>query len=183
MAWTEEQRQKMAASWTPERKAHMRAVRMAQVEKQRQKAVAKAQKMLAAEDEPETVTVIAHRSNGKQPPFDWENSPLVDIINRLADMKREYDRCAQIVLRRQSPQLSMYKCWTVETSRHPDHPPPRDILRQCVRDIPDGKEKYRDDGAFDIVNGIKLRNTVRCCSMLCHQFYTSLKPIGALSRH
>src|ERR1700685_4201639 len=33
-------------------------------------------------------------------PFDWENCTLTEAVNKQADMKREYDRISEIVLRR-----------------------------------------------------------------------------------
>lgn len=113
----------------------------------------------------------------------WKTAKMGDVLGKLGDLKRAYDRIAQIVLQRQQPAVLIRKCWTVEKDRHKDIVAPRNILNQCRRDVQDGRELFRDDGAFEMVDGVKLQKTAVCCSQLCYQFYQNSKPIAALSRH
>ncbi len=110
-------------------------------------------------------------------PFDWHESPLQQAVERLNDLKREYDRAAQIVLSRQSRVPVIYKCWSQEHKELV----PRNALAQCRHTLPDiGKAVFIDNGYKDKDGNIR---TICCCSMLCYMAYQQSKPLAALSRH
>jgi hypothetical protein len=110
--------------------------------------------------------------------FDWENCPLVDAINKQADMKREYERISQIVLRRQNPPGRRWTCWT---DSHKDliranmtAPNSRAVIQACLKSGEDGKQSFRDDGRFIIENGVKRLQPAFCCNAFCFRAYQQL---------
>lgn len=125
---------------------------------------------------PPPVTVAA------SPAFDWHAAPLPDVITRLADLRREYDRCAEIVLARQSTTRARWTCWT-QLHRDDHSLVSASVARLCRKTGDDGKWASRDDGVFKIVDGIRIPDPVFCCSALCHEAYLKSKPLNALSRH
>lgn len=98
------------------------------------------------------------------PASPWESLPLGDAINKLADLKREYDRAAQILMQRQSRETRIWLCWT---AKHKDIVA-RATLAQCKVRIVDGKWVHKDDGARDEKGAL---SPEVCCSMLCYQSY------------
>lgn len=111
--------------------------------------------------------------------FDWERSSLPEAMQRLADMKREYDRVSQIVLRRQSVSTPQ---WTCFTQLHKDLIP-KSVQALCRKTGENGKWASRDDGAFKTVDGIRVPDPQFCCSAICHEYYLKSKPMHSLSRH
>lgn len=110
--------------------------------------------------------------------FDWETCPVLEAIQKLADFKREYDRVAQIVIRRQSIAPAILTCWSQEHKSLV----PKSILAVCRKTIPDGRWVSRDDGAFIMQDGIKLFKPAVCCSVLCDTAYRQSRSVTALSR-
>jgi hypothetical protein len=109
-------------------------------------------------------------------PFDWETCPLNDAINKQAEMKREYDRISAIVLKRQNPNGRRWTCFT-EESRLEKSPIviPKSVLAQCARTGEDGKWKFRDDGRFVTVNGMRTPKPAFCCNAFCFQLYQAYR--------
>lgn len=101
--------------------------------------------------------------------FDWEDAPLDAAINRAADLKRELDRVQAIVLRRQNPPKKMWTCWTQENKTRVEIP--RKVLQECLRKGEDGKWKFRDDGRFEVVDGVRTLKPAFCCNYLCFAIY------------
>lgn len=108
--------------------------------------------------------------------FDWENCLLVEAINKQAEMKREYERISAIVLKRQNPNGRRWTCWT-EENRLAKSPLqiPKSVLAQCARTGEDGKWKFRDDGRFVEVNGMRTLKPAFCCNAFCYQLYQSYR--------
>lgn len=100
--------------------------------------------------------------------FSWNDSPLGEAINRLSDLKREYDMAAQIIMQRQSREPVVYTCWS---QGHKDSVA-RAALAQCKVTIRDGKWASRDDGAKDDEGKV---SPAVCCSMLCYQSYSEYR--------
>jgi hypothetical protein len=111
--------------------------------------------------------------------FDWSCAPLPEALARLADFKRDYDKAAQIVLRRTAANKKVWPCWT---QSHKDIVP-NSVLALCKKEIEDGRWASRDDGNFKMVDGIRVPDPVICCNHLCHEMYMKSKPMMALSRH
>lgn len=101
--------------------------------------------------------------------FDWEEAPLGEAINRAADLKREYERVQQIILRRRNPPRAMWTCWTEENRKTLEIP--RKVLQECLRKGEDGKWKFRDDGRFVVVDGVRTLKPAFCCNYLCYSAY------------
>jgi hypothetical protein len=122
----------------------------------------------------------AHRAATSANGFDWEKSPLPEALNKLADLKRDYDRILQVVLRRQSASKPQ---WTCFTQAHKDIAP-QSVQKLCLKNGQDGKWAFRDDGCFrTTAEGIRIPEPVFCCNHLCFAFYQGHKPLMALSRH
>jgi len=116
--------------------------------------------------------------------FDWWEVPLLTAVERLNNIKREYDRAAQIVLQRQSqlPPGPLH-CWVWDNRERPDMP--KAAVAQCKRLIADrAKAAFTNDGYKDHPGDAteKIRS-IYACSMLCFQAYQQLRPVGGLSRH
>ncbi len=116
--------------------------------------------------------------------FDWWAVPLPQALERLNNLKREYDRAAQIVLQRQSqlPPEPLH-CWVWDNRERPDMP--KTAVAQCKRTIADrAKAAFCNDGFKDRPGDPteKIRS-IYCCGMVCFQAYQSLRPVGGLSRH
>lgn len=101
--------------------------------------------------------------------FDWEESPLSEAINKAAEMKRELDRVQAIVLRRQNPPKKMWTCWTELMRKEIEIP--RSVTSQCLKRGEDGKWKFRDDGRFVTVDGVRTLQPAFCCNFLCYAVY------------
>lgn len=101
--------------------------------------------------------------------FDWEDAPLAEAINKAADMKRELDRVQAIVLRRQNPPKKMWTCWTELMRKEIEIP--RSVTSQCLKRGEDGKWKFRDDGRFVTVDGVRTLQPAFCCNFLCYAVY------------
>ena len=104
--------------------------------------------------------------------FDWETCPLTEAINKQAEMKREYERISAILLKRQNPNGRRWTCYTEEVrlAKGPSQLP-RSVLAQCLRTGDDGKWKFRDDGRFVIVNGVRTLKPAFCCNSFCFSLY------------
>lgn len=125
-------------------------------------------------------TIITPMEEEAKPlPSYWHKAPLDDAIVRLGELKREYDKAAQIVLSRQSESKPRWTCWT---QLHKDIVP-KSVQSLCRKSGDDGKWASRDDGAFEMKNGIKVPSPVFCCSAICHEYYLKSKPMNSLSRH
>jgi hypothetical protein len=109
--------------------------------------------------------------------FDWETCPLTEAINKAADMKREYDRVSAIVLRRQNPNGRRWTCYTEEVrlTKGQVGKIPSSVLAQCLRTGEDGKWKFRDDGRFVLVNGVRTLKPAFCCNAFCYQLYQAAR--------
>jgi hypothetical protein len=111
--------------------------------------------------------------------FDWEGAPLEAATAKLADMRREYDRAATIVLKRQSASKPQWICWT---QLHKDIVPVS-VLRLCRKTGDEGRWAFRDDGVFKMVDGLRVPDPAFCCNTYCFEVYQKAKPMAALSRH
>lgn len=129
--------------------------------------------------------------------FDWWEAPLLYTVEKLNNLKREYDRAAQIVLQRQSqaPAEPLH-CWVWDNrDRKWPGPPdvkgnpttiqvPRTAVTQCKRTIPDrSKAAFTNDGWIDPDDPARKVHSIYACSMQCYMAYNQLRPIGGLSRH
>lgn len=112
--------------------------------------------------------IVGHSSFGSLG-FDWEESPLSEAINKAAEMKRELDRVQAIVLRRQNPPKKMWTCWTELMKKEIEIP--RSVTSQCLKRGEDGKWKFRDDGRFVTVDGVRTLQPAFCCNFLCYAIY------------
>jgi hypothetical protein len=114
----------------------------------------------------------------KEQEFDWENCPLVDAINKQADMRREFERVSAILLRRQNPPGKRWTCWTQENLNlirgnfSPQNA--RAVIQACLRSGEDGRQSFRDDGRFVIENGVKRLKPAFCCNAFCFKAYQQL---------
>jgi hypothetical protein len=111
--------------------------------------------------------------------LDWESAPLPEILARLADMKREYDRVAQIVLRRQTRNSPRWTCWTQLNKDKV----PKTVTAQCRKSGDDGRWAFRDDGVFATKDGIRVPTPVFCCNHVCTEYFLKSKSMASLSRH
>jgi hypothetical protein len=167
--------------WTPERLAKAAATRAETKRKKDERAAKKAERdkgLAEAQTYPQQQEVLKkyEATNG----FDWEKSPLPEALNKLADLKRDYDRILGIVLRRQSASKPQ---WTCFTQAHKDIAP-QSVQKLCLKNGQDGKWAFRDDGCFrTTAEGIRIPEPVFCCNHLCFAFYQGHKPLMALSRH
>ncbi len=115
--------------------------------------------------------------------FDWWEVPLSQALERLNNLKREYDRAAQIVLQRQSqlPPEPLH-CWVWDNRERPDMP--KTAVAQCKRTMADrAKVAFADDGYREEGEPMGKIKSIYCCSMLCFMSYQKLRPIRGLSRH
>jgi hypothetical protein len=114
----------------------------------------------------ENIQIISDRINTERlddiVEFDWHTSPLPEAVDRLAKMKQEYERAAQIVLQRQSKVPVVWTCWT---QFHKDVAP-KAAIAQCKKTIPDGRWASIDNGVKDAEGNYAPEVT---CSMLCYQ--------------
>jgi hypothetical protein len=119
-----------------------------------------------------------HALRSKEQEFDWENCPLVDAINKQADMRREFERVSAILLRRQNPPGKRWTCWTQENLNliRGNFSPPnaRAVIQACLRSGEDGRQSFRDDGRFVIENGVKRLKPAFCCNAFCFKAYQQL---------
>lgn len=176
--WTEEQKQKAAAT-----RAATKAAKAERAAKKESRFV----HLSEVADYPDGIepaesnrpNPIAMIVSVPQNGFDWKKSPLEEVMGRLANMKREYDRCTQIVLSRQSVTRPNWTCWT----QFHKELVPKSVTALCRKSGPDGKWASRDDGVFKEVDGIRVPDPVFCCSALCHELYLKSKPMQSLSRH
>ncbi len=174
--------------WTPERLAKAAATRAETKRKKEEKEARKLAKQAIATGQVETTEVVSHEAAQKIYPqatipprngFDWDKAPLAEAINHLADMKREYDRVAQIVMRRQSTNKPSWVCWS---QLHKDIVPVS-VQKLCRKTGEDGKWAFRDDGVFKTENGIRMPDPVFCCNTYCFEVFQKSKPLMSLSRH
>lgn len=110
--------------------------------------------------------------------FDWNAAPLPEAMTKLADMKREYDRAAAIVMRRQTVPRPTWTCW----SQLHKELVPKSVMSICRRGGDDGKWAFRDDGVFEIRDGLRIPNPAFCCNSFCYAVYQKSQPLAALSR-
>src|ERR1700723_533303 len=95
--------------------------------------------------------------------FDWEEAPITEALNKLAEMKREYERVSVIIARRQNP-ANNYK-WKCYTAEHPELVPAslkyqgESVRAKCLKggDGVTRMPKFTDNGRFEIVDGIRVR--------------------------
>ena len=178
--------------WTPERLAKAAATRAETKRKKEEKEARKAAKRAPQADtdsqptpdtpeevlQPSRPPAVAKASAGNNG-FDWDKAPLAEAINHLADMKREYDHVAQIVMRRQSTNKPSWVCWS---QLHKDIVPVS-VQKLCRKTGEDGKWAFRDDGVFKTENGIRMPDPVFCCNTYCFEVFQKSKPLMSLSRH
>ena len=112
--------------------------------------------------------------------FDWDTAPVNEIINRQADMRREYERISQIVLRRQNPPHQRWTCFTQENvelikKTFPDY---RTVLANCLKRGEDGRANFRDDGRFVTENGVRRLKPAFCCNSTCYKAYVQVGKIS-----
>lgn len=177
--------------WTPELIAKAKATRAANKAAAEAKAARKVEKSeigrhahMGHLDEivPAPPPIVLPPTNGSG--VNWNAIPIDEAMNRLADMKREYDRIALIVMKRQTQNRPTWTCWTqlhrklVETLDGG-----KKVLEICKKGGEDGKWASRDDGVFKIVDGLRIPDPVFCCNSFCHSVYLRSKPMGSLSRH
>ena len=161
-AWTQEMRDKAAAT-----RAATKAKKEARLAKKLQKqtngngSVSDHGVVPVIESEPEISPAEVVQT------FDWEEAPLSDAVNRAAEMKREYERVAQIIVRRQNPPKQMWTCWSQENKELV----PKSVLAQCLKRGEDGKWKFRDDGRFVVEDGVRRLKPAFCCNFLCYAVY------------
>jgi hypothetical protein len=187
----------MAVVWTPELIAKAKATRAANKAAAEAKTAKKAAKsdvgqhvevvtLSETADYPvsplPSIPVVLPPTNGSG--VNWNAIPIDEAMNRLADMKREYDRIAQIVMKRQTQNKPTWTCWT---QLHKDLVKTieggKKVLEICKKGGEDGKWASRDDGVFKIVDGLRIPDPVFCCNSFCHSVYLRSKPMGSLSRH
>jgi hypothetical protein len=170
--------------WTPERLAKAAATRAETKRKKEERETRKATRSLSPKGNPAEESgdkidgpriPIHTSSNG----FDWNTAPLAEAINKLSEMKREYDRCAGVVMRRQTVSKPVQTCWT---QFHKDIVP-KSVQSICRKQIEDGKWAFRDDGVFRTEGGLKIPDPQFCCNHMCFAAYQQAKPMMALSRH
>lgn len=152
MAWTEAMRAKALATRSERRQKKKNEQMLAVVEDQH--------------DKPWTTVIEA---------YDWEDAPLHEAQTKAAEMKREYDRVAAIIVRRQNPANAAWTCWTEENKKNPEVEIPKSVKSQCLRRGPDGKWKFRDDGRFVQVDGIRTLKSAFCCNVYCFSVYQKYK--------
>ena len=116
---------------------------------------------------------------GKPPvPFDWETAPINEIITRQAEMKREYERISNIVLRRQNPPRQKWVCFTQENlaliRSTFDRGNSNAIINNCLKQGEDGRANFRDDGRFVVENGVRRLKPAFCCNSSCYKAYQML---------
>jgi hypothetical protein len=129
-----------------------------------------------------TKTVLSGRFMKRSEGFTWENSPLPLVMEKLADFKREYDRVAQIVMKRQA-QPAKIVCWTQE---HKNDIPANfraQAVKQCKKIIPDGRWVFRDDGVFTVKDGVRVPTPAVCCSPDCYRAYQARESRVAVGLH
>jgi hypothetical protein len=111
--------------------------------------------------------------------YDWEKASLEQATAKLADMRREYERVAAIVLKRQSVSKPQWTCWT---QLHKDIVPVS-VMKLCRKTGDEGRWAFRDDGVFKMVDGLRVPDPAFCCNTYCFEVYQKAKPMAALSRH
>jgi len=189
----------MTVVWTPELKAKAAATRAETKRLKQERAQKRAEKQaeIVAEDSklgndvpldgyysddskntlakvlpPVTEEIALHEIYAEPKPFDWEKAPIPEILNKQADLKREYERISQIVLRRQNPEGKKWMCFSEEVRREKgDKVIPKAVLAACQKFGDDGKWKFRDDGRFVIVDGVRTLRPAFCCNSACFSFY------------
>lgn len=183
----------MPHNFTKEDRARGRATRLRNLEqkrlKEQQEIVATATTELSMDRDasvpmPPALRERREQARQLQAVYDWWEAPLKDAVEKLNNMKRDYDRAAQIVLQRQSQQpQAPLTCWVWENRMRPDMP--KTAVAGCKRSIADAsKAAFRNDGFKDKPGdpNEKIRS-IYCCSMVCFQAYQQLRPVGGLSRH
>jgi len=108
--------------------------------------------------------------------FDWETAPVNEIITRQADMRREYERISQIVLRRQNPPRQRWTCFTQENVEliKKTFPDARTVFANCLKRGEDGRANFRDDGRFVVEDGVRRLKPAFCCNSTCYKVYSML---------
>jgi hypothetical protein len=107
--------------------------------------------------------------------FDWEEAPLAQCITKAADMKREYERVAAIIVKRQNPTRNQWTCWTYENKDNPAVVIPASVRKQCLKRGDDGRWKFRDDGRFVVESGVRTLRPAFCCNNFCYMLYQSYR--------
>ena len=121
--------------------------------------------------------VVARNAAVTSQALGWNDLPLSEAIDKLSNMKREYDRAASVVLSRQSRIPKVWTCWTQDHKQLAG----RTAIAQCKGQIPDGKWVFIDNGAKDEEGNI---SPIVCCSQICFTVYQQRpRNIAALSRH
>jgi hypothetical protein len=177
--------------WTPEQRAKAAATRAENKRKKEERLLKKAARDKKMEEDSLDDHRQDHVGNGeeKHPPvsipavlsstevgeFDWEDAPLVECINKAAQMKREYERVAAIIVKRQNPANHAWTCWTELRKNDPAYVIPKSVRQQCLRRGEDGKWKFRDDGNFVMRNGVRTLEPVCCCNSFCYSVYQSYR--------
>jgi hypothetical protein len=175
----------MTFVWTPELKAKAAATRAEnkrkKEERQRKKAEREAnggekdiqhsEELGVVERLPQPITI----SKILEQEFDWEDAPLVECINKAAGLKREYERVAAIIVKRQNPANHAWQCWTDIHRNDPAYVIPKSVRQQCLRRGEDGKWKFRDDGNFVMRNGVRTLESAFCCNSFCYAVYQSYR--------
>jgi len=161
--------------WTQEMRDKAAATRLANKQKKEERERKRNEK-LAQTPQPILSNAVAQipepKAVSEAVPFDWETCPLVEAINKQAEMRREYERISAIVLRRQNPYGTRWTCWTEERRLANEAGKiPKSVLAQCARTGEDGKWKFRDDGRSVLVGGAKVLKPAFCCNSGCFALY------------
>lgn len=164
--------------WTPELKAKAAATR-AETKRKKEERLAKKEanngnSHVATVPDPVSTGSVVRVEENPVPvsAFNWETASLQEIIERQASMKNEYDRISEIVLRRANPPGTTWVCWTEEQRRLKNGIEiPKAVATNCARTGADGKWKFRDDGRFEVINGVRTLRPAFCCNSACFSLY------------
>jgi hypothetical protein len=162
--------------WTPERLAKAAATRAETKRKKEERAARKLDTAKSNVNPNATEKVVTTAGvNG----YDWNSAPLDQATAKLSDLRKEYDKAAAIVLRRQSVSKPQWICWT---QSHKDIVP-MSVQKLCRKSGDDGKWAFRDDGVFETIEGLRVPRPAFCCNTYCFEAYQKSKPLSSLSRH
>jgi hypothetical protein len=118
---------------------------------------------------------------GNRGGIDWELGPLADCLQRAAELKRDYERISEILVRRQNPaNQHRWTCWTQENF---DKVPAstkyngQSVRSQCFKggDGVTKLPKFTDNGNFEVMNGVRTLKPIHCCNFLCYSVYNATR--------
>ena len=90
-------------------------------------------------------------------------------------MKREYESGSGHRQRRQNPVKNQWTCWTQENKNNPGVVIAKSVLANCLKRGNDGYWKFRDDGRFVVVDGVRTLKPAFCCNNFCYQVYQAYR--------